>query len=83
MNIPIIARQQAKRCTEKELAYLSHWRNEGYTLTIDDIIPLDTETPPQFATQHPIMDALAGGCIAIIAVLMGCTWLAYGAGLMK
>lgn len=39
-------RTQAKRCTEKELAYLSHWRGEGYMLTVDQDIPLSTMTPP-------------------------------------
>ena len=76
-------RIQAKRCTHKELAYLSHWRRNGYLISIDEPIPLSTLTPPSFQTRNQFMDAFAGGCIAVIAVLMGCTWLAYGAGLIK
>ena len=76
-------RTQAKYCTNKELAYLSHWRRNGYHLSIDDKIPLSTLTPPSFATRSPLLDAFAGGCIAVAAVLMGCTWLAVGAGIMK
>lgn len=76
-------RTQAKRCTRKELAYLSHWRRNGYLLGINDPIPLSTCTPPSFATRRPVLDAFAGGCIAVVAVLMGCTWIAYGAGLMS
>lgn len=83
MNIPIIARQQAKRCTPEQLSYLSYWRSRGCALKIDDVIPLNMVTPPQFATQRPILDAFVGGCIAVAAVLMGCTWLAVGAGIFK
>lgn len=75
-------RTQAKRCTKREIRWLNHWRREGYVLTIDDPIPLNTVTPPKFATKHPIIDALAGAAILVGAILMGGVWLAYGAGLM-
>lgn len=73
---------QAKRCTQKELAYLTHWRSRGYSIGIDENIPMNTVTPPQFATKHPVLDAIAGAAIVIGAILMGGIWLAYGAGLM-
>lgn len=72
----------AKRCTQEELAYLDHWRSKGYAPKIDEPIPLNTVTPPQFATRHPILDALAGALIVVGAILLGGMWLAYGAGLM-
>jgi hypothetical protein len=75
-------RAQAKYCTTRELKMLTHWRSEGFQLGIDDPIPLSPLTPPSFATRRPVMDAFAGGCIAVLAVLAGCTWLAAGAGLM-
>ncbi len=83
MNIPIIARQQAKRCTQKQIAFLTYWRSRGYALKIDDVIPLNTVTPPQFATQRPVLDALMGVGIVILVLVMAGTWLAYGAGVMK
>ncbi len=90
MNIPIIAssfagiaRAQAKRCTQREIAYLCHWRDLGYKIGIDEKIPLSVTTPPSFSTRHPVLDAVAGAVIAIAAVMMGCMWLASGAGLMR
>lgn len=74
---------QAKRCTQKEIAYLGYWRSKGFVIGVDDVIPLNTVTPPQFATKHPIIDALAGAIIIVAAILMAGTWLAYGAGLIN
>ena len=74
---------QAKRCTQQELAYLTHWRSKGYAPSIDDPIPLNTVTPPQFATKHPVLDALAGAAIVVVVISMAGMWLAYGAGLMR
>lgn len=75
-------RQQAKKCTRKELSYLSHWRSRGFFLSIDDDIPLSTMTPPSFATRHPILDALAGVVIIAIVVGLSVLWVARGAGLI-
>lgn len=75
-------RTQAKRCTKREIRWLNHWRREGYVLTIDEPIPMSTFTPPQFATRHPVLDALAGAAIVAVAILMAGMWLASGAGLM-
>lgn len=75
-------RIQATRYTRKQLAYLAHWEAKGYTFAPGEMPPMNTLTPPSLATRRPILDAFAGGCIAVVAVLMGCTWLAAGAGLM-
>ena len=73
---------QAKRCTQQEIAYLTHWRSKGYAPSINDSIPLNTVTPPQFATRHPVFDALVGAVIVVVVIVIGGTWLAYGAGLL-
>lgn len=63
-------RSQAKRCTEKELAYLSHWRDEGYVLTIDEAIPLDTTTPPvPAAKKRRTMAGIVVGTLIIAGTL--------------
>lgn len=72
---------QAKRCTRKELAYLSHWRRNGYMLGINDPIPLTTVTPPSFATRRPILDALLGGVLVIVVLAMAGAWLGKAAKL--
>jgi len=74
-------RPQAKRCTQKELAYLSYWRRNGYVLGIDDPIPLSTITKPSIATRRPVIYVLA--CILVIAVALsfGFAWLGKAAGI--
>lgn len=74
-------RTQAKRCTQKELAYLSHWRRNGYMLTVDEPIPLSTLTPPSFATRRPILDALVGGTLTIAVIALAASWLGKAAGI--
>ena len=70
---------QAKRCTPKELTYLSHWRRLGFKLSIDDQIPLSTVTPPSLATRRPVVDALIGcGIIVGVIELVG-IWIAKAA----
>lgn len=72
---------QAKRCTRKELAYLSHWRRNGYMLTVDEQIPLSTLTPPSLATRKPIVDALAGGGVVVVCLVLAGAWLGKAAGI--
>lgn len=74
-------RVQAKKCTRKELAYLSHWRRNGYMLSIDDVIPLSTLTRPSLATRKPIVDALAGGGVVVVCLVMAGAWLGKAAGI--
>lgn len=53
-------RDQARRCTPQELAYLAYWRSRGYRIAVDEPIPLSTVTPPSLATRRPVLDALLG-----------------------
>jgi hypothetical protein len=75
-------RTQAKRCTRKELAYLSHWRRNGHLLGVNDPIPLSTLTPPSLATRRPILDALLGGLISVGVITLAGAWLGKAAGLL-
>lgn len=70
---------QAKRCTQEELAYLSHWRREGYTLSIDEPIPLSTLTSP--AKAEPRSSFLLGIVIIIAALTLFGAWFGKAAGL--
>lgn len=70
---------QAKRCTRKELVYLSHWRRNGYMLTIDEQIPLSTLTAP--AKSEPRASWLLGIVIIIAALTLFGAWLGKAAGL--
>lgn len=71
-------RPQATRCTRKELAYLSHWRREGYMLTIDDVIPLSTCTPPTRGGES-VGQWLLGLVIIFAAISMFGLWFAKAA----
>lgn len=73
---------QATKCTGRELAMLAYWQERGIQIRRDQPIPLSTETPPSFATDHPILDALiAFGIIA--GIFAGVAfWIAVGAGLL-
>lgn len=75
-------RPQAIRCTRKELAYLSYWRRHGVMIRVDEPIPLNTVTPPSFATRYPFRDAMLGA--AIIIGCIGCAgfWLGTAAGIL-
>lgn len=75
-------RQQAKKCTRQEAQSLSFWRRRGFKIGIGERLPEHRETPPSFATRHPVADALLG--LAIIAIVCGLCWywVASGAGLV-
>lgn len=72
-------RTQAKRCTRKELAYLSHWRRNGYMLTVDEPIPLSTLTAP--VKPEPRASWLLGTLIIIGALVLFGAWLGKAAGI--
>lgn len=75
-------RNQATRCTQRELAMLAYWQSKGIQIRRDQQIPLSTETPPSFATDHPILDAMLGLGI-IICVFSGVAfWVATAAKLL-
>lgn len=73
----------AKRCTARELAYLSYWRRHGFNLAIDDKIPLSTVTPPSLATRRPVLDALIAGALFLSCITAVCTIVAYAAGIVR
>ncbi|MNZ75903.1 hypothetical protein D3C78_943940 [compost metagenome] len=70
-----MSRQQAKRCTRKELAYLSFWRSHGFMIGIDDPIPLNTMTPPSFATRRPVLNVVIAVVIIACVLAAGGYWL--------
>lgn len=76
-------RIQAKRCTEKELAHLSHWRGEGYALTIDQAIPLSVMTPPvSLAEKRRKIAGIVFGTLIIAGTLsLFGAWFGKAAGL--
>jgi hypothetical protein len=74
-------KNQAKRCTRKELSYLTYWRQQGYMLSIDDPIPLSTLTKPSFSTRRPILEAILGALIIVSAMALTAAWLGKAARL--
>lgn len=75
-------RSCATRCTPKELAMLAYWQGRGIQIRRDQPIPLSTETPPSFATDHPVLDAMLG--LGIIVMVIGGLgfWVAAAAKLL-
>jgi ABC-type phosphate transport system permease subunit len=73
---------QATRCTQRELAMLAYWQSKGIQIRRDQRIPLSTEMPPSFATEHPVLDALLGGFSIILPVAMAAYWLGKAAGVL-
>lgn len=75
-------RNQATRCTQKELAMLAYWQERGYDMRNNRTVPLATETPPSFAVDHPILDAMLGLGIIIMALSGIAFWVATAAKLL-
>lgn len=75
-------RTQAKRCTRKELAYLSHWRRNGYMLTIDDEIPVSSLTAPIQRELHWLRWWLLGMVIICLALGLFGYWFGNAAGIL-
>lgn len=72
----------ATKCTQRELAMLAYWQSKGIQIRRDQKIPLSTETPPSFAVDHPIIDAMIGGFSIILPVAMAAYWLGKAAGVL-
>lgn len=77
-----MSRGQAIRCTRKELAYLAHWRSKGFMLRINDQIPLNTVTPPSFATRRPVLNIVLAALIIASALSLFGFWFATAAKLV-
>jgi|GEM_PF-4254781 len=72
----------ATRCTILEVHALNYWRSRGVMIKAGEPIPLVEDIKP-FEKRRPVLYLMACTGICLIAVGLGCTWLAYGAGLMK
>lgn len=70
----------ATKCTPRELAMLAYWQERGYRFKRDQKVPLNTLTPPSFAVDHPVLDALFGGLGIVVAVCLGVAYLAKAMG---
>lgn len=64
-----MSKQQATRCTQKQLAYLSYWRARGYHFNRDEDIPERTCIPPHQMDRPRAIElaVTAGMLIAIFA----------------
>lgn len=75
-------KSQATKCTQQELSMLAYWQERGIQIRRGQDIPLDTCTPPSFATNHPILDAMIGlGVIVMVISGIG-FWIGVAAGLL-
>lgn len=72
----------ATRCTQRELAMLAYWQQRGFDMRKNRTVPLSTETPPSFATDHPVLDAMLGLGIIICVVSGAAFWIGVGAKLL-
>lgn len=75
-------RNQATRCTQKELSMLAYWQQRGHDMRNNRSVPLETETPPSFTTDHSILDAMLGLGIIIMALSGIGFWMATAAKLL-
>ena len=58
---------QATRCTQRQLAYLTHWQALGYTFDRDDVIPESTSIRPD-AWNLPTRTVLAVTAVMLVVV---------------
>jgi len=75
-------RNQATRCSTKQLNMLAYWKSRGIQIRRDQPIPLHKETPPSFATDHPIADAMIGLGIIVMVFSGVAFWIATAAKLI-
>lgn len=73
---------QATRCTQRELAMLAYWQQRGFDMRKNRHVPLSPETPPSFATDHPIADAMIGLGIIVMIFSGAAFWIATAAKLV-
>lgn len=72
----------ATRLTTKQLNMLAYWKSKGIQIRRDQPIPLNKETPPSFATDHPILDAMIGLGIIVMVFSGVAFWVATAAKLL-
>lgn len=72
----------ATKCTQRELAMLAYWQQRGFDMRKNRPVPLSTETPPSFATDHPVLDAAIGGFSIIMPIGLAGYWLFKAAGVL-
>lgn len=75
-------RSQATRLTKKQLDMLAYWKGRGVQIGREQMIPLHKETPPSFATDHPILDAMIGLGIIVMVFSGVAFWVATAAKLV-
>lgn len=59
---------QATRLTSRQLAYLAHWQNRGYTIGRDEAIPEDTRIAP--GGDDPTIIEMAVSALLLIAAFV-------------
>lgn len=64
-----MSKQQATRCTQKQLAYLSYWQVRGHQFGRNEAIPENTAIPPRQMDRPCAIElaVTAGLLIAIFA----------------
>lgn len=67
-------RQQATRCTQRQLAYLAHWQTLGYNFDRDAVIPENTSIRPD-AWNLPTRTVLAVTAVMLV-IFYGILWMA-------
>ena len=60
-------RQQATRCTQRQLAYWGYWTKRGYTFGRDAVIPESTNIKPD-AWNLPTRTVLAVSAVMLVVV---------------
>jgi len=65
---------QATRCTQRQLAYLAHWKALGYTFDRDAVIPENTSIRPD-ALNLPSRTVLAVTAVMLV-IVYGVLWVA-------
>lgn len=65
---------QATKATQKQLAYLSHWKGLGYHFDRDAVIPEDTRIAPD-AWRVPRRVELADTAIILVGAYLAMCWL--------
>lgn len=75
-------RSQATRCTTKQLNMLAYWQSKGIQIRRNQPIPMNKETPPSFATDHPILDAMIGLGVIVMTFSGVAFWVATAAKLV-